>query len=176
MRRPGLLVAAVALALVPATASAQQPELSLGSGAGNAVLAAAVTYLETLYASDFDKLERLLAPEAVLRDPTAAQMTGGPVVYEGRARIITGVRSSSAMARGSRFEVRESHASGGYAVLVVTYRSELDGETFDRPGEWIPVEVSGVTVIRVAGDLVVEHIDYVDYAAMQRQVRSFLER
>ncbi len=134
------------------------------------MLKTAITYLETLYEFDFDRLERLLSPNAVLRDPTAALIVGETIVYDGRDEVLAGIERSSAQARNGGFEITTSFVSGEYVVLVVTYFSELDGAIADRPGEWIPVRIGGVTIVRVVNGLVVEHLDHVDYSAMLEQV------
>jgi ketosteroid isomerase-like protein len=138
------------------------------------VLEAATTYLETLYAFDFETLATLLAPDATFYDPTAAPLTGSDTRYAGRDQIVAEFSGAAAKARNGGYEIERQFVSGELAVFTLTYSSELDGNAFGVPGEWVPVRVAGITVIRVVDGLVTEHLDHVDYESMLRQIEEFV--
>ena len=133
-------------------------------------LEVAHTYLSTLYAFDFAGLSELLAEAASFSDPTAVLFAGTELSYEGRDAIVAGFEAGAAGSRNASFEVLHEFESGDRAVLTVTYRTELDGSAFGRPGEWIGVQVPAVTVLTITGGQVDEHIDYVNYAVLLQQV------
>ena len=133
------------------------------------------TYLETLYAFDFEALPELLTEDAVFQDVTATPLAGAALRYNGRDEIVARFATSSSDSRNATFEIRSQFTTGDHVVFNLMYRTELKGEAVGIPGEWVPVAIPAVTVIRVAGGLVSEHLDYVNYDELLRQIAAFPE-
>jgi hypothetical protein len=133
----------------------------------------AESYLNALYAFDFDALQTLLASDATFNDPTGESLAGTEISYLGRDAIISGFEASSAILRDASFEVHGGFDSGEYVVLNLTYRFEVNGEAFGTPGAWIPIAMPAVTILRTINGIVLEHLDHADYDEFMRQVEEF---
>ena len=144
----------------------------IAAGQDSSVADVGLRYLNTLYAFEFDQLGAHLAEDATFRDPTAATLVGSPLAYQGRDAIVSGFAAGAADSRNARFEVLHSFASGEYVVFSLIYRTELRGDPIGVPGQWVGVEVSGNTILRVTNGLVSEHVDHVDYEELLRQVEA----
>ncbi len=67
--------------------------------------------------------------------------------------------------------MRKRFISSGYAVLVYDGSATMlapEGESVLR----VEVRAPGVIVLRIEGDRIAEHIDYIDYGAVRRQVAA----
>lgn len=133
----------------------------------------ALSYLETLYSFDFERLGVLLAPDATFTDVTAAVLGGVPLHAAGRDSILASFEAGASDSRNAGFEIGSQFATGDHVILTLTYKTEIRGEAVGVPGAWVPVQVPAVTVLRVVDGLISEHIDYVDYEEMLNQISNF---
>ena len=132
----------------------------------------ALRYLSTLYELDFDALAHLVAEDLRFVDGTRRTSDGSIYEERGRQQVLTSFERAAAGTRNPGFEVHRQFESAGFVVLSVTYHAELDGSELGVSDGWFPVVVPGITVISLSDGLVTEHVDYVDYDALQAQVAA----
>ena len=160
----------VAVAALWTTVEAHDGWAQSASGSTGGATELAIEYLERINAKDLDGLAALLAPDAVFDDPTAVAFRGASLEYRGRDEIVERFAASMTDTRNAGFDVVSSFEAAGLAVLTLTYRTEIRGSVIGARAEWVPVEVSGTTVITVSDGQVTEHLDFIDYPGMLAQI------
>ena len=152
------------LATLPNVSNSEESGLTLSIAEG---------YFKALYMGDYDRVREIAAPEMRFSDPTA----------EGQEAVITSAANREefleymeAVMPPPSTEIRHvidsSFQTGGFAVLVWTYRGEVSEDESETKGGSSGLETKGVTILRVEDGKVVEHHDYVDYETLQRQLAS----
>lgn len=68
-----------------------------------------------------------------------------------------------------KLDVHTRFVSNGYTVLIYEGSATMIAAA---EGVEVPVRSNGVIVLRIEGDRIAEHIDYVDYGAVRRQLAA----
>ncbi len=153
------------LALAPALGAESAHEAPGASGAEAAASALVDRYVEALRRFDLEAMGALWTEDVVYADPTAGSR------IEGRREAIDKLSPGFASIEDVELVVRKRLISNGYAVLVYDGSAtmlEPEGESVLR----VEVRAPGVIVLRIEGDRIAEHIDYIDYGAVRRQVAA----
>ena len=156
-RRTLALVLCLACGLASTTAGgteAHPDNLEVGRG-----------YFEALSAGDWDRVRALAGPRFRFSDPSAA---GRETVLTSASDIETLVDYLQAGREAVEADaiIERVFASGSLVTLVVRYRGRLRG---DAPGPGRSFDAYGVAILTVTGGKVTEHVDYIDYATIDRQ-------
>lgn len=128
-----------------------------------ATIDAARAYLDAYGDLNVDALARLYAEDADFIDETSRIMPN-PFIWEGRGAILAGIqgwREDSVEHIG--YELTSIFEAANRVVFVGSVVTDLRG-----PGGPVRYRFPTVTIITLAGGLVVEHRDYVDYRGAER--------
>ncbi len=141
-----------------ATASAAEDRLEI-----------AQSYFEALHGGQWDRVRALTGPAFRFSDPTAE---GHETVITGADDLETFLDYMQANRPDGDAEalVEDGFASGRHVTLLVRYRGRLDGRALGTEGGPRGFDVPGVTIVTVVDGKVVQHLDYVDYETLQRQL------
>jgi steroid delta-isomerase-like uncharacterized protein len=152
--RACLLAALLALLSVPANAV---------DAPGGPLEALVDRYLDALQRSDIASLKELWTEDVVLVDPTAGART------QGRAALAAALEQSSSAFQSVTLDVKTRFISNGHAVVV------YDGTAVVLPPgaqEPFTIHSPGVMVLRLEEGRIAEHIDYVNYPEVHRQMAA----
>jgi uncharacterized protein YciI/predicted ester cyclase len=122
-------------------------------------------YVSRYIAGDVDGLAELMGDDVRFEDPVSR--------WEGRAKVVAGLRAVFLLMTIEGFEPRSTIASGADRVLVsgdVTFTQS--GNIVGRPEQTLRFTVPLAMSLRVVRGRVVEHIDLVDSAAYQAQLEA----
>ena len=133
---------------------------------------AALSYLETLYRLEFERLPSLMADGIEFLDPPGIALGADHLSARGREAVIAAFEQGAAGTRNPGFEVHHRFEVGGFVVFTLTYFSEIAGSLVGVDRDWVPVRVPGVTILRMEGGRVVEHRDYVDHDVLRAQIEA----
>lgn len=126
-----------------------------------ATIAFASSYLSAYQALDLARLEAHYAESAVFNDPTSQRIPGigGPFVWQGREKIMTGLREWKKSISSLRYDVDEVYEASGHVVFIGVVNPVVSGPSGTKHYRY-----RIVSVITVDGGRVLEHRDYTDYA------------
>ena len=114
-------------------------------------------YLEALVSFDLERMSALWTDDVVYADPTAGSRVAG------KEKVVAGLGSGMEGVSDMKLDVHTRFVSNGHAVLMYDGSATMNGVTVSAPG---------VLVLRIEGDLIAEHTDYVDYGSVQRQMSA----
>lgn len=166
MKRCGILVFAVGLALFAAPVRAQQgPSFSQVSVETRAV---ADAYFSAYIARDWDRLAPHLADAGGFSDPTAA-LVFGSVQFEGKVATLKNFREGYAAIEHMAFHPMRAFVSGEHAI----YEGTLDWTLALGNGKQAVTKgMPFITVLRVVRGHVLEHRDFADYTPFLAAMRA----
>lgn len=123
-------------------------------------------YFEALAAGDWDRVRALAGPGFRFSDPTAA---GRETVLASASDIETLVRymQTGRELVDAETVIERAFASGRLVTLFVHYRGRFRDEA---PGGVRAFDAYGVAILTVTDGKVTEHVDYIDYATIDRQL------
>ncbi len=116
-------------------------------------------YLAAIVASDLEAMNALWTDDVVYADPTYGSRV------EGREAVLEGLGTGMDQITDLELDVQTRFVSNGHAVLTYLGTATMTAAN-------VQVSAPGVLVLRIEGDRVAEHIDYVDYATVQRQMAA----
>lgn len=128
---------------------------------------AGLTYLRTLYSFDFEAVRQRLADDVRFRDVTATALGGPPFAADGKDDFIEFAQRSSVGSSNLYFEVARAFAADDWVVLWLTYYFDVTAEALAMEGGgFVTLHLAATTALRLDGDQVLEHRDFVDYEGM----------
>lgn len=159
MLKSFLIPAAAAVALCAAPACAQTPRQS-----GHAdVIATATTYLHAYENLDVVALADIYAEDADFIDDTSRIMPN-PFVWHGREAVLAGIQGwRDDSVEHITYELEQVFESARRVVFIGYVVTDLRG-----PNGQVRYRYPTVTIVTLRDGLVIEHRDYVDYAAATR--------
>ena len=130
------------------------------------LLGQATDYLAALHRDDWETLRRWLGPESQYLNFTAEALSGAVEGAEGGSQMVELFRNARA---GSgtlalTFDVQESFVAGPNVLLVGTYRVTTRGEAWGLANETVSFRIPMVVHLRIVEGVVVDHVEYLDYA------------
>ncbi len=133
-----------------------------------------IRYLQAIQALEWDTQGNMLAEDARYYDPTMVHYDRPAIELFNRADIVAFWRSSSEVSGTSaiRYTVRSCFETADHYVLHYDILVDVAGSFWDIDEETLSIPGQVMSVIRVANGLIVEHIDYVDYAGGDAFVES----
>ncbi len=165
MRHPTLfkyIVLLLCTIAIPSAQSETEPLSGIETGRN---------YLNALYAFDLPELKELLHPDAVFEDPTSeTAFPGTPWRFEGRNAILDMVRQSRDGIVSAEYHVLSEFATGEYVVFSLEYSMEFQGEMLGVPERQFSIKIPAATILKLKDDLVIRHVDYVNYDLMLEQM------
>ena len=165
-------IAGLALLLALAGgADAQQARLEVDP----ALVEVGREYLETVYRFDFVAQRAFYTDESVFDDPSA-EIYGHPYPFDGGDAIVGFFRDTLPETELTvRVDIQDAFIVGDRVHLFVRYHNTGDATPFGYPGEPVSVVAKGFTILRIVGEKVIHHLDYIDYPGMFRQAREQVE-
>ncbi len=137
-----------------------EPESEDGASTETSVTGSLIDrYLKALVDFDLDGMSALWTDDIVYADPTAGSRV------EGKEKVLTGLRGGMEGISDMRLDVHTRFIANGHAVLMYRGSATMDGVEE-------PVSADGVIVLRIEDERIAEHLDYVDYGAVQRQMAA----
>ena len=123
-------------------------------------------YFEALAAGDWDRVRALAGPGFRFSDPTAE---GREAVLASASDIETLLRYMQAGRELIEPEtaIERAFASGRLVTLLLHYRGRFRDEA---PGGARAFDAYGVAILTVTDGKVVDHVDYIDYGTIDRQL------
>jgi len=134
----------------------------------------AIRYLSAIDAMDWDLMASFLADDAVYTDPTMTHYDRDAISLRGSEDIIAFWRGESAASGTSeiRYTVTNCLETAGYHAVNLDIEVRVAGEFWDVNRDAISIQGRVVSIIRVEDSRVIEHHDYVEYAAADRVVED----
>ncbi len=152
-----LFVTATTIALLCTTVAGAQAESSAE--------ALVDRYIAAFQGFDLDTISTMWTDDVVYADPTYGSRT------EGKEEVVEGLSGGMKGITDLKLDVYARFVSNGYAVVMYEGSATMTG-TEATGGADVPMRADGVIVLRIEGDRIAEHTDYVDYEEVNRQVAA----
>ncbi len=126
----------------------------------------ATAYLAALHQDDWEGLRRWLGPESRYLNFTAEAVSGSVERAEGGARMVDLFRNARARSGTLelKLEVRQSFVAGPNVLLVGTYHVVTRGEAWGVERDTVSFQIPMVVHLRIVEGMVLDHVEYLDYA------------
>lgn len=161
----GLLAAVLAAALFAPVSAAQQP-------AARRPLQVAKDYFAAYGRFDLAALRGYWTEATVFADPTAAEIGEALPPTRGGEAIARVLQTALAGLLAPSIEYSECFHSGGLAVGIGRLRYALPAGNVPEARRDATFDVRVVSVLRIAGDRIVEHTDYTDLSGFHERIAA----
>ena len=137
-----------------------------------------MVYLETIQKMDWQTMHNMLSEDARYTDPTMTFYDRPGIDLTGPDSITAFWRDSSADSGTNKisYSTNSCFETAGYHVINYSISIDVAGEFWNVNKDTITLPGQVTSVIRVEGNRITEHADYVDYAAAERQVEKLREQ
>ncbi|MEM9684727.1 MAG: nuclear transport factor 2 family protein [Pseudomonadota bacterium] len=138
----------------------------------------ALQYLAAIDAMQWDVMASHLASDATYADPTMTYFDRAPVRLVGAEAIVEFWRTSSEASGTNdiQYTVIACMETAGYHVVSLDLVSRVAGAFWNVNQDVIELSGRVISILRVEGDRVIEHVDYVEYSAAEETVARLRER
>ncbi len=122
-------------------------------------------YIAAFQGFDLETISTMWTEDVVYADPTYGSRT------EGKEAVVEGLSGGMKGVTDVKLDVHTRFVSNGHAVVTYEGSATMTG-TDATGGVDVPMRADGVIVLRLEGDRIAEHTDYVDYVAVNRQMAA----
>lgn len=134
-------------------------------------------YLTAIDDMKWEQMRSYLADDAIYIDPTMTHFEQPAIDLEGADNIVEFWRSSSENSGTSNIDYTTTSCfqTAGYYVVNLDVSASVSGAYWNVDKDVIDLSGRVVSILRLRGDLVIEHHDYVEYAALDAEVERLRE-
>lgn len=138
----------------------------------------AVQYLMLIEAMNWEAMHARLAKDARYLDPTMTHYDRPAIDLTGPEAIVEFWRTSSEESgtHSISYDYRHCFETAGFYVVRYEIAVEVSGEFWGLKQDRVTIPGQVTSVIQIAGGKIVEHRDYVDYAAAERYIEELREQ
>lgn len=130
-------------------------------------------YVDDYINLKFDELAKYYNTESIFQDPTLAlidqsaaqKVTGKIAILEKLKRNFNGVTAP-------KYKLTTSYQVGDYSVFTGVYDYTQNATAFGGPNVLINFSLKSTTILKVKGEKILEHIEYMDYGSWFEQYKK----